>query len=233
MNELPTGLSVLFVSITLLTLVGFYWSVRHSSSKRVSRTAPLLLLVLIGWLTLQAVLSGMGVYSEEMDFLPPRIFVFGLLPCIIVVSMAFITVAGRRFVDSLSPEKLTYIHLVRIPVEIGLWWLFLHRTIPELMTFEGWNFDILAGVTAPLIIYFGYHRNVISKRAILGWNVVCLVLVLFILIIAVLSAPFPLQQLAFEQPNVGLLHFPFSWLPTFIVPVVVFSHLVSIRQGMN
>ncbi|MDB6080057.1 MAG: putative transrane protein of unknown function, partial [Akkermansiaceae bacterium] len=45
-----------------------------------------------------------------------------------------------------------------------------------------------------------------------------------------LSAPFPFQRLALDQPNVAILSFPFIWLPTFIVPVVLFTHLASIRQ---
>ena len=51
-----------------------------------------------------------------------------------------------------------------------------------------------------------------------------------IVINAILSSPFPLQQFAFDQPNIAILYFPFSWLPTFVVPVVLFCHLASIRQ---
>ncbi|HVF96549.1 MAG TPA: hypothetical protein VM871_04480, partial [Flavisolibacter sp.] len=35
---------------------------------------------------------------------------------------------------------------------------------------------------------------------------------------------------AFDQPNIAVLYFPFIWLPSFIVPVVLLSHLVCIRQ---
>ena len=51
-----------------------------------------------------------------------------------------------------------------------------------------------------------------------------------IVVNAILSAPFTFQQFAFDQPNVAVLYFPFVWLPCFIVPVVLFSHLVLIRQ---
>jgi len=45
-----------------------------------------------------------------------------------------------------------------------------------------------------------------------------------------LSAPSPIQKIAFEQPNIAILYFPFCWLPTFIVPIVLFSHLVAVRK---
>jgi hypothetical protein len=98
------------------------------------------------------------------------------------------------------------------------------------MTFEGRNFDILCGLTAPFIYYFGYVKPVLSKKILLAWNVICLLLLANIAIIAVLSAPLPIQQLAFDQPDIALLYFPFVWLPCFVVPVVLFAHLTTIRR---
>jgi len=36
--------------------------------------------------------------------------------------------------------------------------------------------------------------------------------------------------LAFDQPNIAVLYFPFSWLPTYVVPVVLFCHLAALRK---
>jgi hypothetical protein len=38
------------------------------------------------------------------------------------------------------------------------------------------------------------------------------------------------QRLAFEQPNVALLHFPFGWLPAVLVPLVVLAHAAALWQ---
>ena len=98
------------------------------------------------------------------------------------------------------------------------------------MTFEGYNYDILSGITAPIIYYLAFVKKRIGKRGLLIWNIACLGLLLNILTIAVLSAQTPLQQLAFDQPNIGVTYFPFVWLPTVIVPIVLYAHLASIRQ---
>jgi hypothetical protein len=98
------------------------------------------------------------------------------------------------------------------------------------MTFEGRNFDILSGITAPFIYYFGFIKNKLDKKIILAWNFLCLGLLINIVGIALLSAPFPFQKFAFSQPNIALAYFPFVWLPCCIVPLVLFSHLVTIRQ---
>lgn len=133
--------------------------------------------------------------------------------------------------DGLSLQHLTLINLVRIPVELVLYLLFLNKTIPELMTFEGRNFDILAGLTALPIMYLAFQKGQLVKpRLLLTWHILCLLLLFNIVITAILSVPSPFQKLGFEQPNIAILYFPFSWLPTFIVPAVLFGHLVSIRQ---
>jgi hypothetical protein len=65
---------------------------------------------------------------------------------------------------------------------------------------------------------------------ILIWNFICLGLLANIVVNSLFSTPSPIQKFSFEQPNIAILYFPFSWLPTFIVPIVLFGHLISIRQ---
>ncbi|MDZ7899625.1 MAG: hypothetical protein U5N85_16590 [Arcicella sp.] len=69
-----------------------------------------------------------------------------------------------------------------------------------------------------------------SKKTLLAWNVICLILLLNIVINAAPSAPLPIQQFAFDQPNIAILYFPFNLLPSVVVPLVLFSHLVAIRR---
>jgi hypothetical protein len=155
---------------------------------------------------------------------------FGIFPALLTIILLFVTKAGRQFVDSLPLKNLTYTNIVRIPVEIVLFWLFLNKAVPELMTFEGRNFDIASGITAPFIAYFGLTKNKLNRRIILIWNFICLALLINIVVNALFSLPSPIQKFAFDQPNIAVLNFPFSWLPTFIVPIILFGHLTSIRQ---
>ena len=120
--------------------------------------------------------------------------------------------------------------ICKIPGELVLFWLFIHKGVPQLMTFEGRNFDIIAGITAPTIAYFGFKKKMIGRKIIWLWNFTSLAILINIVVHSLLSAPTPFQKLAFDQPNVAILFFPFSWLPTFIVPIVFLGHLISIRQ---
>ena len=182
------------------------------------------------WLILQALLGLSNVYNANTAAFPPRIVLMGILPAICAIAMLFLFTKGRRFMDGLPIIELTWINVMRVPVEISLYWLFLHKAVPEIMTFEGRNFDILAGLTAPIIA--NYSRSLKSSKTyvLLIWNIISLGLLMNIVYIAFFSAPSPVQKFAFEQPNIAILYFPFNWLPTFIVPVVLFGHLASIRH---
>jgi hypothetical protein len=147
-----------------------------------------------------------------------------------MIAALFFTSPGRTYIDSLDLKTLTLLHIVRIPVEMVLYWLFVYKTVPEIMTFEGRNFDILSGITAPFVYYFGYVRKSFSDRTIITWNLICLALLITIVATAILSAPTSFQKFAFDQPNVGVFFFPFNLLPACIVPLVFLSHVVSIRQ---
>jgi hypothetical protein len=229
-NNLPSYISLIFELTTISTLWLFIWAIRNSKAEQTRKMATPIFIGLTFWLTLQAVLTYKNVYQNDINSFPPKIIVMGILPTFITIFLLFATSKGRQFIDSLPLQNLTYLNVVRIPVELVLYWLFLHKTIPGLMTFEGRNFDIIAGITAPFIAYFGLTKMIVSKRVVLAWNFICLGLLINIVVNALFSAPTPIQKFAFDQPNIAIFSFPFSCLPTFIVPIVLFGHLTSIRQ---
>jgi len=182
------------------------------------------------WLVLQMLLSHNLYYINTVGDMPPKFIPFGFMPGLIFILILFNTKKGKQFIDSMPLKELTFIHIIRIPIEIVLWWLFLHNTLPEILTFEGRNFDIIAGLSVPFIMYFGWRNGKQHTTLLLIWNILSLGLLLNIVIHAVLSFPTVFQQFGFEQPNVAFLYFPFFWLVTFIVPIVFFSHFTSLRQ---
>ena len=219
MENLPVYISIIFILTTLLTIFFFYKATNRSKS---------ILLIISAWLLLQAVIAATGFYTIT-NTIPPRL-IFLIMPPLFIIVALFFTYTGRIFISSLDVKALTILHIVRILVEFVLLSLFLNKTVPGIMTFEGRNFDILSGLTAPLIWYFGYVKKILNKKIILAWNICCTVLLLNIVVTAVLSAPFNFQQMALDQPNIAILYFPFIWLPGFIVPAVLFSHLAAISK---
>jgi hypothetical protein len=219
LDIVPDYVGLSFLATTLLTIWLFFRATNYSK---------LSLGIIISWAILHSLFALSGFYLE-ISVIPPRILL-SLLPIFIFIGILFNTQKGKAFIDSLSIEKLTLLHIVRVPVEIVLYWLFLYKAIPEIMTFEGRNFDILAGITAPIIYYFLFVKKSMNKKMILGWNIICLLLLINIVINGILASPVPFQQFAFDQPNIALIYFPFNLLPSVVVPLVLLSHLVTIRR---
>ena len=216
LEYLPIYISLTFGLTTVATLLLLFWVIKNSNSLIIRQNSTKIIICLILWLIVQAILTLKNVYSSDTNSFPPKILLFGILPPVLTSVALFVTQKGRQFIDSLPLINLTYLNIVRVPVEIVLFWLFMNEAVPELMTFEGRNFDIFAGITAPIIAYLILAKRNINRKAILIWNFICLGLLINIIINAFFSTPSPVQKFAFEQPNIAILNFPFSWLPTFV-----------------
>ena len=214
----------LFIPITFIIATGLTFFFFHKATAY----SKAVLFLMLGWLILHGILAFVGFY-ENVAVMPPRILIT-FAPVLFIILALFTTAKGRIWISKLDLKALTLLHVVRIPVELVLYWLFLNKAVPELMTFTGRNFDILAGITAPFVYYFGFVKKNMGSKVLLFWNIICLALLLNIVISALLSAPLPFQQYAFEQPNIAVLYFPFIWLPSFVVPIVLFSHIVAIKR---
>jgi len=219
MQAIPLYLSFAFGLITLLSVALFYKASNYSKTT---------LLLVTGWLLLQALLGRSNFYTTIAS-VPPRLL-FALLPPLLFIAVLFSTTGGRKYLDRLNLKTLVLIHFIRVPVEFVLFGLFVYKVVPKIMTFEGHNFDVLSGLSAPLVYYFGFMKKRIGRTGLLFWNFACLALLINIVGTAVLSAPFPFQKFGFDQPNIAILYFPFVWLPACVVPLVLLSHLASIRQ---
>lgn len=222
MNNIPIYLSLLFVVCTCYTLFVLYIA-SHKSNK--------VLFISLGWIALQGLLAHQLFYTDTTT-MPPK-FGLALVPTLIFMAFLFLTKSGKKYIQSINLKTLYLVHVVRIPVEFGLLGLAVYKTIPYLMTFEGVNFDIFAGITAPLIILGYFVKDWFSHYFVLVWNTICLGLLIAIVVNAILSVPSVFQMQGFDQPNIAILHFPYIWLASYIVPVVMFAHLVSIKRAYS
>jgi hypothetical protein len=221
---IPIWLSACFALLVIFLVLTMYLIIRHNSQK----SAYIFLVGSFLWLGFLFILAENAFFLNTLAT-PPR-FLVGVVPPFLCIVWMFTQTNGKRLVGELSLRQLTWIHTVRIGVELLLWQLFVVKQIPQMMTFEGNNWDILAGLTAPLMGVMVFQRQRWSSKVLLWWNIAALILLINIVATAVLSAPLPFQQLNFEQPNVGVFKPTFIWLPGFVVPVVLFSHLVAIKR---
>ncbi|WP_439556624.1 hypothetical protein [Dyadobacter sp.] len=218
MDNLTPCISLIFGLIAFLTVFTFFQAA--GSSGRFG-------LLLLSWIALQSCVSASGFYHHT-DSTFPRLLIM-VVPPVILVTWLFLARSGKALLDRMDLHLLTVIHVVRAPTEVVMYWLFICRVVPAELTFQGGNLDIIAGMTAPAIYYFGVLREKIKWQMLVCWNVLGLGLTISIVFKFIFSAAFLSESLAVHQPNITLLQFPFVFLPGIIVPVIICSHLAAIR----
>ena len=230
-ESLPVYVPVVFVLTTLLTVGFFLFAIREAGFQTLP--GKLLAGFVLVWLLVNAVLGCSGFF-REFNSMPPRVFAVGVLP-FLVLTFAYL-IFFRTFLADLPLTVLTFIHVIRVPVELILLALYQHGQVPVEMTFEGRNPDILSGISAPIVYFLGFRKGRVNRPLLIVWNLAALGLLVNIVTVAVLAFPTPFQRFGLAEPNVGVTYFPFIWLPAVIVPIVFFCHATSLwklARGRN
>ncbi len=186
------------------------------------------ILTIAGWLVFISSLALSGILSDFTG-MPPRL-VLVIVPPLVGLFFALRSRLLRAALDNLAPQWLLYPQAFRVAVEVLLWWLFLGGLLPEQMTFEGRNWDVLSGLTAPLAAWWCFAGGRQRYVAGLVWNGFGLVLLINIVTMAILSMPTPFRVFMNEPANTIVAMFPFVFLPAVLVPLAYYLHVFSIRQ---
>jgi hypothetical protein len=171
--------------------------------------------LIVTWI---AAIAGVFLFGP----LPPPLFV-ALLPA----TIATIWLARTLPIEHIGIELLIGYQAFRILVEIFLWWGHLDGMVPVQLTWEGRNFDLLTGVTAPIVAWL-YWRNNVSRLMVHIWNLAGLALLINVVSVAALSMPTPFQY--FRPANFFVAEAPFVWLPLFLVQSALFGHVALMRR---
>lgn len=204
--------------LTIVFALAAVWAVL--ASFKASRSSNWLIVAVI-WLAVQGGLSLAGFYQHQT--MPPRMAIITFPPLVFVVTR-LLSRGGRNFLEGLDLTWCLAYHLVRIPVEIGLYLLAKAGKVPLSMTFEAGNFDIFSGISVVVILFLFLSRR-LKPNLLFVWNTICLSLLLYIMVTANLSAPGPMHHINFDHPNIGFGFFPAVWLPSFIAPMALMCHL--------
>jgi hypothetical protein len=223
------GFAVLTIACLWMLLKALKTGINKSSidSRAKKRLVRGILLTLVAWLLFVSVWSLSGIMSDFNNF-PLNFAPVIVIPLVAIIATLFSKRLGE-ILGNIQASDLIRLQSFRFFVELLLWALFAASLLPEQMTFEGRNFDILAGITAPLIAWLITH-NKISRMGLIIWNFACLALLINIVAIAILSTPSPIRIFMKEPANTIVTVFPISWLPGFLVPLAYTLHLYSLKQ---
>lgn len=215
------------LTLTTLLVVGVYvgWK-RTGASIRGATTAAIVTACGTGvWLWGTHRLSSLGLL--RFDTVPPTMMIVFVMLTTLAVGLG-VSVVGRRLAAGLPLAVLVGAQTFRLPLELMLHRAYESGLMPVQMSYSGFNFDIISGVSAAalsLLLVAGQA----GVRAVRLWNALGSLLLLNIVTISLLSAPTPFRVFHTAPPNVWITAPPYIWLPTVMVAFAMLGHIVVFR----
>lgn len=229
----PLPVTVLFLAIVAgmgALVVAGVWRAGLSGAGRPDGARPALATggAVAAWLAFTLALAAAGFFAD-FRALPPRFLVL-LAPALVTLVWLARARSVGRWLAAVPPAWLVWPQSFRILVEIVLWRLIVAGAAPEIMTFTGRNFDIVVGLTAPLVAYGCFVARWWAPRVAIWWNVAGLLILANTVLHAQLAAPTRFQVYLTQPPNTFIASAPYIWLPAFLVPLGWGLHVLSIRR---
>ena len=181
-------------------------------------SALLPLVVGLVWLGIALTLGALGVISRLRPPLPQLVL---LVLCAALIATYLCSRGLRRWTLQIDPRAIVALHLSRF---VGFYFLLLgaRGDLPRVFaTPAGWGDILVASLAVPLLIS-GPPSTLQHRRFYLVWNALGLADILFVV--------FTAARLGIVAPDSmkALLVLPLSLMPTFLVPLIITSHLLLI-----
>jgi hypothetical protein len=173
----------------------------------------------LAWLLIALVLGGSGRLTQLQPPVPQLV----LLGLTVLLVVAGASLPGfRHWLAGLRLRQIVAFHILRF---VGVYFLILYSRgeLPYAFAVPGGWGDI-AVATGALILVFLVPDLAAHRAALVAWNLLGLADILFVV--------FTATRLALADPAsmAALLRLPLSLLPTFLVPLIIGSHIYLLRR---
>lgn len=175
-----------------------------------------LAVVLVIWFLAALAAGATGILSRTRPP-APQFVLLGMT--LVLLALGWGIRSWRRWLAEVDLRTLVSLHLTRF---VGFYFLYLHKLgqLPEAFaTPAGWG-DIAVAVTTAVVLSYRPLDPAAARKIFLFWNVFGFIDILMVVVNATrigLANPVSMQ---------ALLKLPLSLLPTFLVPLIIASHVV-------
>jgi hypothetical protein len=216
------------IVLTVLLLVGLAYV------SRAERRPSIFVIggaVVVGWAALAIVLARAGVWETTPDDLlrPPNI-AFAIAVPTILGSLLVRSQTFMRWIRRVPLHVLVGVQFYRVA---GVLFLIAYAQgdMPAEFALPAGIGDVLVGLAAVSVAVVLRKRGEQHARPmVLTWCAFGILDLVVAVATGFLSAPSPLQQLAFDDPNAAIVSYPFVLIPTFLVPVSIMLHVYVIAR---
>ena len=224
------ALSYYLLSLIMLALIfSVVYQLQKKRDKNPKKAIQHAALILVIWFTYLFNLSLSGFLTDLQ--LPPRLPLFVFLPFALFTFLFYRKTIRSNWIKDFPLAWLTYPQSFRIFVELILLYTFYKGIIPKEATFEGLNFDVLMGISAPFMAYFFFRKYSINKDVAVFWNILGILMILFVAFIIGTSFYNP-SIWGHDEVMVTLyfVQFPYLLVAGFLAPLGIFMHVLSLAK---
>lgn len=179
------------------------------------------------WFAAVLVAGLAGVFDTEG--VPIAIGVSAAAPPLLVIGLLIWSPQFQEWTRSLDLRLLISLHMWRL-VGFAFLAMWAAGALPGSFAWSAGYGDIIVGVTAPFVAFACLDKGRRGKAAFYGWTALGVADLLLAILLGVLHSDSPLGILA-EGPGSGvdiLGRLPMSIIPTFVVPLMLSLHAMSV-----
>jgi hypothetical protein len=229
-SYLPLSIVAGCIATVAAVIVGVTRALRRSRWGETERRATVrtLAAVLLGWFGMATALAFLGVYhgaSRRFPTIEFGIFIPVLAGCLMIWRWS----ALSRLIDAVPREWVIAVQFYRVE---GVTFLILYASnlLPGLFALPAGAGDVAVGLSALVIGISVSAGAQLRARTVLRWNLLGIADLVVALATGFLTSPSPLQRFAFDRPNDLISLFPLVLIPTFLVPLALVLHIISLVQ---
>lgn len=230
---LETAYLTLTLLMTLVLIrIGFYAINQSTLQTRIALKSKLVLVTaFILWHTYLYFISMSGILTD-FESMPPRLPLLVIIPLFLFSGIFVYRNRKKNWVHIIPKSWLVYYQSLRIGIETIFYFSVGAGILPELVTFAGYNYDILFGISALVMGYLVFFKKSLSLTAVKYWNIIGLLIIAFIIFLFISGTYFPQvynQETSVLTPD--FTQYPYILVAGFLMPSAVFIHFLSLAQN--
>lgn len=212
----------------------FVWAVAASAGRAGfaaavrRRQTALAALAVVAFFGLLAALALSGLLGR-FDLRPPPLMLWMLTILAAGVGVG-LSPLGKRFAEQLPLAALVGFQAFRLPLELVMHRAATEKVMPSVMSYGGYNFDILTGMSAALL-GLALWRGTLPRFVIVAWNALGALLLTVVVTIAVLATPL-IRAFGDDQLNVWVTQFPYVWMAVMVASALL-GHVLVARKLLH
>ena len=221
------GIMGIALLLAAVFVAGVSSAARRAGVSRAARRRQTLLAALgvAGFMGFFAVLALSGLLAR-FDLRPPPLLLW-MLSTLGGALAVGLSPLGKRLANELPFVALVGFQAFRLPLELVMHRAATEHVMPTVMSFGGYNFDIVSGATA-LVLGLVLARRSVPRAVLVAWNLLGSVLLATIVTIAFLATPL-LRAFGDAELNVWITQFPYCWMGV-MVGAALLGHVLVARK---